>query len=214
MGYLDGSTITVDAIITKHGRRKLANGQSLAIRQFGLSDDGIDYQLWNVNHPSGSSYYGEAINNLPNVEAITADELVCRYNLYTGNRDDVYLPLLNINPTAVTLTRQGEEGRRNIDVTTYNWGQETYMWRILDISPLIVTAHTQDIGGSQHDFHPLQDIPTPVDVGPVTTLTLMAQPADQQYTTTVEIYGMSSGAVGYVTVTIENNIRVLQATTS
>ena len=31
MGYLDGSTITVDAILTGEGRKKLANGAGLGI---------------------------------------------------------------------------------------------------------------------------------------------------------------------------------------
>ena len=31
MGYLDGSTITVDAILTGEGRKKLANGGGLGI---------------------------------------------------------------------------------------------------------------------------------------------------------------------------------------
>ena len=57
MGYLNGNTITVDAILTKHGRKKLAQGQSLGITQFSLSDDGIDYSLWNSSHPSGSANF-------------------------------------------------------------------------------------------------------------------------------------------------------------
>jgi len=45
MGYLDGSTITVDAVLTKQGRKLLAQGQSLGIQGFCLSDTGIDYNL-------------------------------------------------------------------------------------------------------------------------------------------------------------------------
>ena len=37
MGYLDNSTIVVDAVLTKEGRRRLANGQGLDIRFFSLS---------------------------------------------------------------------------------------------------------------------------------------------------------------------------------
>ena len=61
MGYLDNSTIVVDAILTKHGRKLLASGQGLNIQYFTVSDTGIDYTLWNPDHPSGSAYYGEAI---------------------------------------------------------------------------------------------------------------------------------------------------------
>jgi len=61
MGYLDGSTITVDAVLTKYGRRLLSRGTALGINSFCLSDTGIDYNLWNTDHPSGSAFYGEAI---------------------------------------------------------------------------------------------------------------------------------------------------------
>ena len=83
MGYLDGSSVTVDAILTKHGRRLLAEGNGLNITQFALSDDGIDYDLWNVDHPSGSANYGAAITNLPMFEAIPDDAVTMKYKLST-----------------------------------------------------------------------------------------------------------------------------------
>ena len=59
MGYLDNSSITVDAILTKKGRELLSKGRnSFNITQFALADDEIDYNLWNPAHPLGSSYYG------------------------------------------------------------------------------------------------------------------------------------------------------------
>ena len=71
MGYLNNSTITVDAILTKKGRELLAAGSSdFNITQFALGDDEVDYGLWNINHPLGSSYYGVLIENMPLVEAI------------------------------------------------------------------------------------------------------------------------------------------------
>ena len=69
MGYLDNSSITVDAVLTKKGREILKNGGDLNITSFTLSDTGVDYSLWNADHPSGSAFYGEAIENLPMLEA-------------------------------------------------------------------------------------------------------------------------------------------------
>ena len=44
MGYLDNTSITVDAILTKRGRELLSrNDGSFKITQFALSDDEIDY---------------------------------------------------------------------------------------------------------------------------------------------------------------------------
>ena len=65
MGYLNNQVVTVDAILTTKGRELLARGDgSFNITQFALSDDEIDYTLYNPNHPSGSAYYGEAIENI------------------------------------------------------------------------------------------------------------------------------------------------------
>ena len=59
MGYLNNKTVTVDAILTKKGRELLArNDGSFRITQFSLSDDEVDYTLYNPNHPSGSAFYG------------------------------------------------------------------------------------------------------------------------------------------------------------
>ena len=43
MGYLDNTSITVDAILTKKGREILAKGaDDFKITQFALADDEID----------------------------------------------------------------------------------------------------------------------------------------------------------------------------
>ena len=51
MGYLDNSSITVDAVLTKKGREILKDGGNLNITSFTLSDTGVDYTLWNTDHP-------------------------------------------------------------------------------------------------------------------------------------------------------------------
>ncbi len=43
MGYLSNTELTVDAILTKKGREKLAAGQGLNITQFALADDEIGF---------------------------------------------------------------------------------------------------------------------------------------------------------------------------
>ena len=57
MGYLDNTTTTVDAILTKKGRELLAKGDgSFQITKFALADDEVDYNLWNASHELGSNY--------------------------------------------------------------------------------------------------------------------------------------------------------------
>ena len=84
MGYLNNQVVTVDAILTKKGRELMArNDGSFQITQFSLADDEIDYTLYNPTHPSGSSFYGEAIDNMPLLEAFPTETQIMKYQLTT-----------------------------------------------------------------------------------------------------------------------------------
>ena len=107
MGYLNNTVITVDAILTKKGRETLArNDGSFRITQFALSDDEIDYTLYNPTHPSGSAFYGEAIEGMPLLEAFPDDQQIMKYKLATLPRGTAKLPILNLGYDAITL-KQG-----------------------------------------------------------------------------------------------------------
>jgi hypothetical protein len=107
MGYLDNSIVTVDAILTKKGRELLAKGDgSFKITQFALSDDEVDYTLYNPDHPLGSAYYGEAIENMPLLEAFPDETQIMKYKLTTLPRGTAKIPVLDLGYTAITL-RQG-----------------------------------------------------------------------------------------------------------
>ena len=107
MGYLDNSIVTVDAILTKKGRELLARGDgSFKITQFALADDEIDYTLYNPLHPSGSALYGEAIENMPLLEAFPDETQIMKYKLTTLPRGTSKLPVLDLGVTSITL-RQG-----------------------------------------------------------------------------------------------------------
>jgi len=107
MGYLNNSVITVDAILTKKGRELLARGDgSFRITQFALADDEIDYTLYNPSHPSGSAFYGEAIENMPLLEAFPDETQIMKYKLYTLPRVTSKLPLLDIGYSSISL-KQG-----------------------------------------------------------------------------------------------------------
>ena len=107
MGYLNNQVITIDAILTKKGRESLArNDGSFRITQFALSDDEIDYTLYNPTHPSGSAYYGEAIDNLPLLEAFPDETQIMKYKLVTLPRGTAKLPILDLGYSAITI-KQG-----------------------------------------------------------------------------------------------------------
>jgi hypothetical protein len=107
MAILNPTTITVDAILTTKGRELLArNDGSFKITQFALADDEIDYTLYNPTHPSGSAFYGEAIENVPVLEAFPEDSQIMRYKLVTLPRGTSRLPVINIGYNSISL-KQG-----------------------------------------------------------------------------------------------------------
>ena len=107
MAILNPTTITVDAILTTKGRELLArNDGSFQITQFALADDEIDYTLYNPTHPSGSAFYGEAIENTPVLEAFPNESQIMRYKLVTLPRGTSKLPVINLGYNSITL-RQG-----------------------------------------------------------------------------------------------------------
>ena len=109
MGYLNNAVVTVDAILTTKGRELLArNDASFQITQFALGDDEIDYTLYNPNHPSGSAYYGEAIDNMPLLEAFPSELQIMKYKLTTLPRGTAKLPVLDLGYAAITM-KQGAQ---------------------------------------------------------------------------------------------------------
>lgn len=105
MGYLDNSSVTVDAILTRRGRELLSrNDGSFRITQFALGDDEIDYTLYNENHPDGSQFFGEAIENLPIVEAFPDENNIMIHKLVTLPRGTTKLPIVTANVSKIQLS--------------------------------------------------------------------------------------------------------------
>jgi len=121
MGFLDNSSVTVDAILTKKGRELLAQGRDkFQITQFALADDEVDYELWNPAHSLGSDYYGIVIENMPVIEAITDENYAMKYKLLTLPKTTTKLPFISASPSSVTIN----EGQLTsvISVATVNGG--------------------------------------------------------------------------------------------
>ena len=133
MGYLDNSSVVVDAILTKRGRELLSRQDgSFRITQFALADDEIDYTLYNENHPNGSAFYGEAIENLPLLEAIPNETNTMVSKLITLNRGTTQIPII----TTQGLQPLGTNTPFTIVPTTLNFGstnvESSYSFTISD----------------------------------------------------------------------------------
>jgi len=107
MAILNPTTVTVDAILTTKGRELLArNDGSFQITQFSLADDEVDYTLYNPNQPSGSAFYGEAIEAMPVIQAFPNDTQIMRYKLVTLPRGTSRLPVISLGYNTITI-KQG-----------------------------------------------------------------------------------------------------------
>ena len=100
MGFLDNSgDIILDAVLTDLGRKRLSEGNGrFKITKFALSDDEIDYGLYDKNHPSGSAYYDLNILQTPVLESFTNNMSSMKSRLLSYSRDDLlYLPVILAN---------------------------------------------------------------------------------------------------------------------
>jgi hypothetical protein len=137
MGYLNNSVVTVDAILTTKGRQLLAqNNGSFRITQFALADDEVDYTLYNPTQPSGSAYYGEAIQNMPLLEAFPLETQVMKYKLVTLPRGTAKMPILDLGYSAIVI-KQGANLALTPQTLNYTGGNQVetagYTFTISDV---------------------------------------------------------------------------------
>ena len=218
MGILDNDTVIVDAILTKLGRQKLANGQPLGVSQYAFGDTGVDYTLYNADHPSGSDSYGSAITSLPMLEAVPDDNVFLRFKLYgEGERNVQNFSFITVTSgTSVTIAKiVGETESNSIKIIPRvfpNVPNATYTFKVLDMRGLTSSGITPEQVNISGDFTlgnlPPFDHPDPVigTISDVTELTLNARP--QQFTSQRSIgveVTRDGAAPAFVTVTIEAN---------
>jgi len=202
MGYLNNTVVTVDAILTTKGRELLArNDGSFRITQFGLADDEIDYTLYNPNHPSGSAYYGEAIQNLPLLEAFPQDGQMMKYKLVTLPRGTAKLPILDLGYSSITL-KQGA----SISITpqTLNYlGNTTlretsgYTVTVSDVR-LFATYEGVGINTTQ-----AQNLNSTTTIGTTVSKTVIGSSINLRATTVNTLFGSNTAL--YATLTVIGN---------
>ena len=116
MAYLDNTEITVDAILTKKGREKLAAGQGLNISKFALGDDEVDYSLYEPAHPKGSAYYDSAIKAIPITEASPDETQVLKYKLVTLPKGTTKIPKVEFGIPSISVNQNS--GQVQLSPTT------------------------------------------------------------------------------------------------
>ena len=111
MGFLNNTTITIDAILTKRGRELLARGRNeFAVTKFALADDEVDYRLWDTAHPNGTNYYGAVIENMPLLEPVSDETQALKYKLVTLPKETSRLPILDVAVSTLAFAQGGGNG--------------------------------------------------------------------------------------------------------
>ena len=219
MGYLNNQVVTVDAILTKKGRQLLAqNDGSFRITQFALADDEIDYTLYNPNNPSGSAYYGEAIQNMPLLEAFPDESQIMKYKIATLPRGTAVLPVLDLGFAAITL-KQGAS--LAITPQTLNYLGNTSAFETSGYSATISDVRTMasfNGVGIQSEAAQSQNASSTTTLGTNVSSTVIGSQinlrattvntlfgSSNQLNTTLTVVGLDSGARLTIPVTITNS---------
>jgi hypothetical protein len=213
MGYLDNSSITVDAILTKRGRELLSrNDGSFKITQFALGDDEIDYSLFNENHPNGTQYSAEAIENMPLIEAIPNGANMMNSKLITLTRGANAIPYIQVTNATISVN-QGQSFQ--VTPSTFNLtgtnvaASEEYIFTVLD-SRLVddfvgtggtATASASDIAEFSTIEQSLSVRGGALSVLPTVANALFSSTVTSR-TTSIIVEGVTSGAIKTISLTI------------
>lgn len=221
MGYLNNQIITVDAILTNKGRELLARGDGgFNITQFALSDDEVDYTLYNPTHPSGSAYYGEAIQNMPLMEAFPDESQMMKYKLVTLPRGTQVMPYIN-GVSGVQDLNQGQPLVITPTTANYTQGETSgYSFTIADVRVCALnTGFIANGTGDNADAINLQNSNQIITNGTSvsqtvigTSLTMTGTENNILFgtattlTTTLTVIGLNSGARAQVPVVLQRGV--------
>jgi len=204
MGYLDNTSITVDAILTKKGRQKLASGQALGISKFALGDDEIDYTLYEPAHPKGSAYYDSAIKAIPILEASPDETQVLRYKIVTLPKGTTQIPVVALGITGGVGVFQ-DEGQVALSPTTSPQGNTNAGYTVVLADQRAGTlAVTQ--GATAAGSVPVflgEEITTTAQVVSGLGFSFTPNPAlTSNVSTTITVYGNETGGSQTIPVTV------------
>jgi len=203
MAYLDNSTITVDAILTKKGREKLAAGQGLNITKFALGDDEVDYTLYEPAHPKGSAYYDSAIRAIPITEASPDETQVLKYKLVTLPKGTKKIPKVEFGVPSISVNQTS--GQVSLTPTTSPSGnsQSGYTIVLSNKNAGSVIGQGASAGSGTVPVFLGDEITTTAAVETGLTFTFIPNPnITTTIKTTLTVYGNETGGSQTIPVTI------------
>ena len=187
---LDNSVLTVDAILTKRGRELLAQGSGrFNITHFALSDDGVDYSLFDPAHPLGTNYFGAAIESMPVTEAVPDETQSMKYKLISLPTGQISIPYIETIPDITLSVYAPSDTSENSTDTTIKtvtpilklWDRTTgqvmqfqnYTFTLLDSTYVIMTT-----AGASAGMSSMSGNSTTISSATSVTLTVNGQPRE------------------------------------
>ena len=216
-------TVTTNATLTTRGREILSREGKIDATKFILSDEEIDYTLWDRKHPNGTKHYGNVLEDTPLLEAtpnrtkfnsqIVPDQPNTRYQINVGT---LHLPrasweaLIGIHPTSTQM--------ETIIDTQYFGPSTRYTTTIVPLDePYIFTIENTNIVRftryyvGAHETSPwlnASDIPGSGDVIEAKGIEFQPQQINPKATTTITVQGKISGIIKVVSIQVIPNPEV------
>lgn len=179
MGFLDNTSVTVDAILTKRGREILSTGGDFQITKFSLSDEEVDYTLYDVTHPNGTDYYGAVIENMNLLEA-------------TPNRTNFRSFLVNQSLAGASV---------KLDTLNYN---QVNKLTTLALSPTTIGSPDENYTFTIENTNVVKfSNNSTARTVTAKSIELIAQSVNPGATTTVTVTGVNSGVTNVVTISVK-----------
>ncbi len=208
MGYLDNTAITVDAILTDIGRKKLAQG-NFNPTQFALADDEINYSLYNPDHPLGTDYYGIIIENTPLTEASAVASKALQSKLVTLGRNTKRIPIITATPTSITIF---DDASALVRLTTVDSGNAMlgYTVTLLNSDAASIQGDS-GVPGNQTDEVPPSDNPRSSTITTKTTIYItpkrLISNAGIPIVTKIIVVGNETGGRVEISLTVQPRVR-------
>jgi len=203
MAYLNNTEITVDAILTKKGREKLASGEGLNISKFALGDDEVDYTLYEPAHPKGSAYYDAAIKAIPITEASPDETQVLRYKLVTLPKGTTKIPKVEFGIPSISVNQNS--GQVQLSPTTSPSGntQSGYTIILSNKNAGSIVGSGLAAGASSTPAFLGDEITATAAIETGLQFTFIPNPnTTQNISTTITVYGNETGGSQSIPVTV------------
>ena len=203
MAYLDNTEITVDAILTKKGREKLATGEGLNITRFALGDDEIDYGLYEPAHPKGSAYYDAAIKAIPVLEASPDETQVLRYKLVTLPKGTTKIPKVEFGVPSISVNQNSGQVELSPTTSPSGNGQSGYTMILSNKNAGSVVGKGLAAGASSTPAFLGDEITATAAIETGLKFTFIPNPnITKTIKTTITVYGNETGGSQSIPVTI------------